>query len=190
MLAISLFFGIRWWSMRPISHPPGIIAPTPPIQKNISSPKPFRHLDYTITPLADFEVSARVLSREDYYIDASAELSPTDLALGWGRMSDEAVISQLEIEQSVRFYTWRTRRFPIPREEISASSANMHIIPADENVKDQLKNVRVGHIVDFEGYLVKIHRQHDGFRWQSSLTRTDTGAGACEVIWVKSLRYR
>jgi hypothetical protein len=36
------------------------------------------------------------------------------------------------------------------------------------------------------GYLVEA-RGADGWRWRSSLTREDTGAGACELIWVESV---
>ncbi|HRN63018.1 MAG TPA: hypothetical protein PLF73_11205, partial [Luteimonas sp.] len=39
----------------------------------------------TLTPLAGFSVSARVLGRKDYSTGREADFSPTDLALGWQR---------------------------------------------------------------------------------------------------------
>ena len=33
-------------------------------------------------------------------------------------------------------------------------------------------------------------RAADGWRWVSSLTREDTCAGACELIWVERLEVR
>jgi hypothetical protein len=30
-------------------------------------------------------------------------------------------------------------------------------------------------------------RAPDGWRWRSSLTREDTGAGACELVWVERI---
>jgi hypothetical protein len=39
------------------------------------------------------------------------------------------------------------------------------------------------------GYLVEV-RGRDGFRWRSSLTREDTGNGACELVWVEKLDVR
>ena len=70
-----------------------------------------QHGDYALSPLADFKVEARVLSRHDYTFDAGSALAPTDLALGWGRMSDSAVIERLDIAQPARFFTyhWKGR---------------------------------------------------------------------------------
>lgn len=128
-----------------------------------------------------------MLSREDYAIDAGAALSPTDLALGWGRMSDSAVIERLDISQSVRFYSYRWHDAPpIPPAEIVRSSANMHLIPADAAVARDLARVRVGDIVSLHGQLVEA-RGRDGWRWRSSLTREDSGAGACELVFVRGI---
>ena len=85
-------------------------------------------------------------------------LVPTDLALGWGRMSDSAVLAKIDITQSGRFYYWRVKEFPIPRREIETSSANMHMIPADNDVKRQLEQVREGQLVRIEGFLVDARR--------------------------------
>jgi len=62
----------------------------------------------------------------------------------------------------------------------------MHMVPANEQVAHQLKSVRRGHVVRLAGYLIEA-RGTDGWRWKSSLTRTDTGSGACELIWVERL---
>ena len=127
-----------------------------------------------------------MLGTEHYRLDREARLSPVDLALGWGRMSDTAVLERIRITQSGRFYYWSTDDFPIPRREIETSSANMHMIPADERVEAALKAIRKGQTVIVRGYLVEA-RGADGWRWRSSLTREDTGAGACELVWVESV---
>ncbi len=61
----------------------------------------------------------------------------------------------------------------------------MHLIPARGAVKATLLKARSGDLVRLEGYLVRCEGP-DGFRWQSSLTREDTGDGSCEVVWVES----
>jgi len=129
LVGVLLVFGlVRWCNgVRTVSYGPGIMAPDEPVQVNLSGQPSFIHEGYSITPVADFDVHARVLSRKDYRRDGGAAISPVDLALGWGRMSDEEVYGQL---------------------------------------------------VNVEG--------PGGFRWRTSTTRTDTGNGACELVFVES----
>ena len=165
---------------------PGVLAPNLPLQEDLSSNMSFTFKDYRVTPLAGFQINAKVLSREDYSYGREAEISPTDLALGWRRMSDEDVISRLSISQSNRWYRWKTDKFPIPRREIETSSANMHMIPRDEGVESVLKRIRKGDIISLKGKLVRVNAP-DGWHWISSLSRSDTGSGACEVIFVEEI---
>ena len=65
----------------------------------------------------------------------------------------------------------------------------MHMIPATAEVERRLLHVRSGQVVALTGYLVEVHGL-DGFRWRSSLTREDTGNGACELVWVDKLEVR
>ena len=185
-VALILFGALNWWSGREVSQPPGVTAGGLPSQVSVSNEREFERNGYRIRALARFEVSARVLGAEHYRFDREAQLAPVDLALGWGRMSDTTVLQRISISQRGRFYYWSTADFPIPRREIETSSANMHMIPADDRVEAALKSVRPGQIVTVRGYLVEA-RAPDGWRWRSSMTREDTGAGACELIWVESV---
>jgi len=140
--------------------------------------------------LANFEIEARVLSKRIYDSDAEAELAPVDLALGWGAMADSSVLDNLSISQANRFYRYRWENEPpLPPYEIASHSANMHLIPASTDLEQQLRGVSEGQVVHIVGHLVEA-RKPDGWRWRSSLTRDDSGAGACELIRVESLQVR
>ncbi len=167
---------------RPVTHGPGAVAPDEPLQIRTDS-APFEFKGFRIIPLADFELRARVLRKEYYRSGTEARLAPWDIAFGWGPMSDEAILKEINISQSNRFYYWKVKQFPIPRREIEASSANMHLIPADGDIKDVLDEVRVGEVLDLFGHLVRVEGEGN-WHWKSSLTRKDTGHGACEVIFV------
>jgi hypothetical protein len=184
---ILLLVGVyHCWSDREVSQPPGILAPRAPIQREIANAEPFELKGYRITPLASFEIEARVLSRERYHFGREADLSPIDLALGWGPMSAQEVIDQLEISQSHRYYHWWTDRLPIPAAAIASHSANMHIVPAGDPIEKELMRIRKGHVVRLGGYLIQASAP-DGWRWRSSLTRSDTGGGACELVLVERI---
>lgn len=152
-----------------------------------ASMAPFRLSSASLRPLAGFSIEARVLAREDYRLGREAEFSPTDLVLGWGRMREQEVLSRLEISQSARWYHYRWRgEPPLPPQEIAGSSANMHMIPADFASAAALRRVRAGERVRIDGWLVQVEA-NDGWRWRSSLSRDDTGSGACEVVYVCSI---
>ena len=188
LLAIAALVAVLAWehAHRPVAHAPGVIAPDIPLQQALPGPPAaLRKGDIAITPLATFAITARVLSRADYHWDTSAAISPVDLALGWGRMSDTAVLEKIDISQSGRFYFWRVREFPIPQQEIIESSANMHLVPADPGVAYEIDRAKQGDIVTFSGYLIEA-RWPNGGVWRSSLTRSDSGPGACELVWVEN----
>jgi hypothetical protein len=119
-LVACLVLGVLgWWfsphSPRRVSAPAGVVSnggcPLPPrvgggdapLQTGVpASMSPFALPAATLKPLAGFSIQARVLSGEDYRMGREADLSPTDLALGWNRMAEDEVQSKLSISQSVR----------------------------------------------------------------------------------------
>ena len=196
---------VGWWYSPLSPRVPSIAKPAHGFQANcpapptvtdgdspLQSPVPsdladFKLANADLRPLAGFSIDARVLSRQDYAWGRDSQLSPTDLALGWGHMRDDAVLARLDISQASRWYYYRwTGQPPLPPDEIAHSSANMHLIPSDEATAAALHGVHVGSRVRINGWLVEA-TSPDGYRWRSSLSRDDTGAGACEVVYVCSL---
>jgi len=207
-LAGLLLGAIGWWfspySPRTPSAPApasgaDIACPLPTAAGPVAGPlqtgvprdlQPFRLQAGTLTPLAGFRIEARVLSREDYSIGRESDFSPTDLALGWQRMRDDAVLSRLDITQSSRWYRYRWRgEPPLSPTEIARSSANMHMIPSSPEVARALRAVRRNDTVHIDGWLVQVDAP-DGWRWRSSLSRDDTGNGACELVYVCAIATR
>jgi hypothetical protein len=190
LVALALWSGWQRFDLRVVHPPDGAIAPDDPLQVPTRDATPIRHGRWLLTPRADYDITARILSREDYRFDRLADLAPEDLALGWGPMSDNRVLAQFEVSQAVRFYEWRPRRaLPIPREAVISHSANTHLIPATERVRAQLARLRVGEVVHLSGPLVDAKRD-DGAWINTSLTRLDSGPGACEVLLVENVELQ
>lgn len=184
LLSVSVYYA---WQDYPINPGPGVLAPNDPQQTTISLMSIAEKDGYSIIPLASFNIKARVLHTKHYRFDQESSLSSVDFALGWGKMSDGEILKYFKFSQSDRFYFWSTSYFPIPRNEVESHSANMHIIASNAEIEKQLKKIKPGHIICIQGYLVEVHGS-EGWLWKSSLSRTDTGKGACEVVWVKSLK--
>jgi hypothetical protein len=183
----ALWSGWQDWAHRPYHPLDGSIAPDEPLQTVSDTTATVRYGRWTLQPRARYDITARVLGAERYRFDAMSDLAPEDLALGWGPMSDNRILADFDISQSARFFTWRPRRqLPIPRDIVISHSANTHVIPNDSRVRAELERLRVGQVVHLTGKLVDAVRD-DGAFIHTSLVRTDTGAGACEVMLVETV---
>lgn len=190
LLALAACWGAyKSWQQREYDQLPGILVAGQPEQSRIwTEEKVFQKGEYAAEAQARYRIRARILSRLDYSLDAGAAISPMDLTLGWGPMSDSSILDQMEISQSTRFYQWRTPGPPpLPEDVINRHAANTHLIPADSRVLDALRKMRKGQVVELSGFLVNVKRP-DGWNWNTSLTRDDRGAGACELMWVENAR--
>ena len=99
---IALAVGAYWYSHRPLHYPPGILISDDPGQVPLpESASPINHGAFVLKPLALFSIDARVLHKRNYSYDSGAALVPVDLALGWGPMSNQAVLDRLRISQSM-----------------------------------------------------------------------------------------
>jgi len=184
--ALASFAIWRLYSTRDIHHEPGVLAAADPVQRSIDSAPVIALGKFSLRPRAEFDATVRILHREDYSLGELASLVPTDFAVGWGRMSDSSVLAGIEISQANRFYFWRTENWPIDRAEIESHSANWHVIPDNDVVRRVLARVRAGNVVELRGRLVDVEGKEGGMT--TSLSRSDTGPGACEILLVSSAR--
>ena len=189
LVAAGMWQAGHAWRLRAVHPPDGLLAPAEPLQADLEKATPIVHGRWILRPRAQYDITARILSREDYSFDQMADLVPEDLALGWGAMSDNRVLSSFQITQSARFYSWRAKELPIPRQEVIEHSANTHVIPADSTVRAELARLRVGQVVHLTGLLVDGTRG-DGAFVHTSLTRSDSGAGACEIMLVEHVEVQ
>jgi hypothetical protein len=174
----------NWFLGRPMHPADGMLAPAEPQQEDVPAGDKIKLHRWTLNVRANYRITARILALERYHFDALADLIPEDLALGWGPMSDNRVLKSIDITQSDRFYFWRARAdSPIARDAIIGHSANTHVIPENSSIATQLSHLRPGEVVTLSGELVDGVR--DDGRWiNTSMVRTDTGAGSCEVMLV------
>jgi hypothetical protein len=192
LLAASVYGAWHWWSTeRDVTRAPGVLVTEDPRQQDLEAPRKFAHKGFELSARARYDITARVLRKEIYRIDGGAGLAPVDLGVGWGPMSDTAIVERLEFSQMGRFFYWKPldASFPLSRQMLITHAAQMHMVPADDAIERHLKRIRPGHIVTIGGWLVDI-RGANGFVWSTSLRRDDTGGGACEIVYIESLDVR
>lgn len=176
-----------YWPWRVIRHAPGVLIKTAPRQEDIP-PKQLPEVEgWKLTAVAKYGIRARVLGTKRYRSGFGSDLVPVDVAVGWGRMSDQAVLDQFDISMGNRFFFYEWSDQPaIPEGEIMRSAANNHIISANDEVRKVISSLRSGQIVTMMGYLVQAKTPDGSGHWNSSLRRDDTGNGACEVFYVEA----
>lgn len=145
---------------------------------------------YRIVATDEFEIMALVLSRKRYRTGREADVSPLDLALAWGPAAEEPILSNVSFSQGGRWYYFRSEDESLSVTDVSHHSANVHIIPqpGDPSLESRLLGIKRGEAVHLKGYLVKVSAE-DGWRWNSSRTRTDSGNGSCEILYVTELSF-
>ena len=189
IFVIALFAAaFVFWPWRELKQPPGVLIQGTPLQKEIA-PKSLSDVDgWKLIAVAEYRLHGRVLGTKTYHSGPQSGLVPTDVAVGWKRMSDSAVLDHLSLSMGNRFffYEWSDTP-PIAQDEIKISAANNHVIAANDEVRSVIRWLRVGQILTMKGYLVNATKI-GGFTWNSSLRRDDTGNGACELFYVESAK--
>lgn len=146
-------------------------------------------MTWTKQPRASYQIAARVLGNKRYY-DWQSSVVPRDLALAWGDMSDPAVSESIHWWQSNRWYHYElSYALSYSQSYITSHSANVHIIPATDNLDKALRQLKENDLIYLDGYLVDLEVVDGDCVGQvhTSLSREDTGDGACEILYVERL---
>lgn len=138
---------------------------------------------YKIKPLAVYHIAGHVLGARSYEGEPSpnSQHSPVDFGLAWGKAATPGIYNLLNCSQDHRFLNYAPNG--LDESDYKTFTANVHIVPETDELKEELMKVVIGDKVRLGGYLVKITSE-DGWTWKSSTVRWDTGDGACEVLLV------
>lgn len=153
---------------------------------------------YELTPLYDYEINGLIVNKLDYSFLAVYErnkVSPMDLCIIWGSNVKSRVFQEkdLEFTQDYRFcnYRWRGEIKFNPSEGV-----NNHLVVDNKEMEKKIRRLKAGDQVRIRGKLVDLVARRVGeireeepeyFELKTSVTRDDTGAGACEEIYVEEL---
>jgi len=156
---------------------------------------------YEITPLYKYEISALVVNRFDYTkfsLRKYDHIIPLDLCLMWGEnlKNDFFRDKSLTFRQDSRFCQF----IYLGKDRSSANLnqfSNNHLVILSNSLQKKAMEIYEGDQVRIKGKLIKLNIKNiDGKKGKydieegymtSSVSRTDTGNGACEVILVEAI---
>ncbi len=150
--------------------------------------------DVNIKYKASYKIKALAVSTKKYSGTSVADrLAPKDVALAWGNVAENNEKVDFNWSQDGRWYRWyvsdagQLSAAGLSESEVNKHSANNHLIAADAAVKSEIGKIRKGDIVEITGYLINlsaVNPEGETYNWNSSVSRTDSGDGACELIYV------
>ncbi|MGE5397012.1 MAG: hypothetical protein ACM3MK_05685 [Chitinophagales bacterium] len=160
-----------------------------PVQQNLTNVQiintPGEDGDVQISLLAEYNIEAVVKGKRKYS-DYPSQVSKYDFALAWGDLNEKEIDKNIKYSQSGRWYYYRySDDTPVSGEYIANHSANVHLIHKDKDILNEIKKIRVNEHVRLQGYLVSVNFKNGP--WKSSLSRTDTGNGSCEIMYVTDI---
>ncbi len=149
---------------------------------------------YTLTPKATYDISGLVVSqhRGDALFNLGHKADPgniKDVCVVWGEAVTNGSYRKVKFTSGefTCSYSWTGVVTPRFKPE---KSSNNHLIPADRAMARRIRAIHVGDQIRMTGLLVDYKVTKDGqdiFTRQTSLTRGDTGNGACEILYVTDL---
>lgn len=195
----ATLYGLAAWNA---ARPPKIPAFSPlvfqdPMQAPTSE-QPFEvnrsggH--YSVAPRFTYTISGLVVSQHDSssWLDISHAkwgdfLNTKDVCVVWGENLRSGLYARLSYSSGNWTCYAQSRDAETWNEFRKDQLANNHVLPADSGVARSLADLEVGDEITLNGSLVDYRIGNLPDR-KTSTIRTDTGNGACEIVWVKDLQ--
>ena len=163
---------------------------TGPIQRNFKDDEK-ETIDFKgvkITKLATYDITGVVVAMEFFYFGGGANtISEQDLSLTWGPAASSKYRDEIQTifgaNDRVAFFRFGENYYSKYKEKAITYVSNNHIIPMNNQVKTELKKVKMGDTVEMLGWLV--YCKGNNWHWgPSSMVRNDEG---CEIILTEYL---
>jgi hypothetical protein len=154
--------------------------------------------EYEIDPLFNYELNGLVVHHMDYTwfsLYKMDSMFPLDLCVLWGDniKSGTYKSKSLQFTQDARFCRYNLRR-DVDFDESEVS--NNHILVNNKDLENKLREINSGDQIRLTGKLVNVIGKKmgkvgkydpDKFSMNTSITRNDREAGACEIIYIEDV---
>jgi hypothetical protein len=198
LLAGALLLLVGWWwsGLLPARADLAASVLTEPLQTatQVASFKTVvGDIDYGIQPVFDYSIDGLVVSEHDSdgfadYIhkDWHDKLNVVDFCVVWGVNASDAAYRKMDFSSGQFVCYFRPQTIDVARPEYYRALSNNHLLTDDPKIARRLRDVHVGDQIHLRGQLVE-YSHHFGFAFHrgTSITRDDTGDGACETIFVR-----
>jgi len=151
----------------------------------------YKGSEYKVEPLKNYELYGLVVSQNDLsslldVVQGEGFVDSRDVAVIWGENLRSNDFRKVKYNNTSTRVHWQHRRgVTFDPECIS----NNHLITDNKRIRDLISKVHIGDQIYIKGWLVNYQNVNVSGYWRkSSLSRSDLGDGACEVVFVKELK--
>jgi len=158
--------------------------------------KPFyasvNDVEYLIEPEYAYDLTGMIVSYRQHegnsrmHLQANDHLNVADVCVIWGD-NTRSQLQELDFWNGIFTCNVFTRDMQAWESFDMDQLSNNHLISDDDFIRRQVRKVQIGDQIRVRGYLAS-YSNPDGGKRGTSTTRTDTGDGACETVFVESFR--
>lgn len=170
-----------------------------PLQYALDDPEEIKFVrdnyEYRLAPLYGYEINGLVVGKMNYRLFSIYKYEsvfPVDLCLIWG----SNVAGKVYKDRRVRFSQdcrWCWVEWSGEADFNLNEISNNHLLINSRPLEKKIKALLRGDQVSIKGKLVNVEARAIGkepvpeISWHTSISRTDSGSGACEVIYVEGV---
>ena len=169
-----------------------------PIQIQVNQPvidKEVGGISYHIQPLYQYELYGLVVSQHDatswqdyLHQQWNDKLNISDVCVLWGNNAIKGVYQEFKFWNGQFTCNFLTRSTPAFQAFDQTAISNNHLLTASPELMKKIASIKIGDSIHVRGYLASYsHNQGFAFQRGTSTTRSDTGNGACETIYLEDI---
>jgi hypothetical protein len=150
----------------------------------------YNEISYRVEPEFDYELHGMIVSYRHHEGDsrmharAGDHLNMLDVCVVWGDNAANPLLHKIDFWNGIFTCNVKTRNQEAWDSFDMFKLSNNHLISADDLIRRQVKEIKVGDQIRVRGYLASYSNEGGGKRGTST-TRLDTGDGACETLFVE-----
>ena len=149
---------------------------------------------YTVQPLYEYELVGLVVSKHDantwwdyLHREWNDSLNIVDLCVVWGNNVRSGAYADINFSSGQFTCNFSTSSNEAFAAFDQTAISNNHLLTDQPGIAKRMLAVRVGDQIHFRGHLAEYSHHHGReFKRGTSITRTDTGNGACETVFIDS----
>ncbi len=149
----------------------------------------FNDVQYLIEPEYEYDLTGMIVSYRHHDNNsrmhrlANDHLNMLDVCVVWGDNAAGAQLHKIDFWNGIFTCNAFTRDMQAWESFDMNQLSNNHLLSDDDYIRDRVRDIQIGDQIRVRGYLASYSSPQGGKRGTST-TRTDTGDGACETLFI------